>query len=332
MKKSIILGLLLVFLLTGCNGQKTEGEGMSVKDILTSEEAQAKAEKFINNNLLPPDSEQKATVAEVTEENNLYKLEVKVADQTIESYMTKDGEKFFSQALDIDEVDKARQESEGGDSASQQNQPATEVSQKSDKPVVDLFVMSHCPYGTQMEKAILPVAKALGDKIDFNLKFCDYAMHGKKEIDEQLREHCIQKEQPEKLFSYLDCFLESSDSDSCQSEVGINSSQLETCVNSTDKEFGVTEAYNDKNTWRGNYPSFSVYAEENQELGISGSPALVINGEKIQAQRNSASLLDTVCSAFNEAPGECETDLPASTPAPGFGGDESASNSAGSCS
>ncbi len=331
MKKSIILGLLLVFLLAGCNSQKSGGESISAQDILTPKEAGAKAEKFINENLISPKSEQKATVATITEESNLYKLDVKVADQSIESYITKDGKKFFPQGSDIAEVEKAGQESQAQQNPSSQNQPATQVSQKSDKPVVDLFIMSYCPYGTQMEKAILPAVKALGDKIDFNLKFVDYAMHDKKEIDEQLREYCIQKEQPDKLISYLDCFLKSSDSQKCQKETNIDSSSLKTCVDNTDEKFGITEDYNDKSTWRGNYPSFSIHAEENQKLGVAGSPTLVINGEKIKAQRNPASLLDTVCSAFNEEPEECEAELSGSTPAPGFSSNESTSNTSGSC-
>ena len=35
----------------------------------------------------------------------------------------------------------------------------------------------------------------LKDKIDFELKFVYYAMHGEEEIDEQLRQHCIETEQ-----------------------------------------------------------------------------------------------------------------------------------------
>jgi len=49
--------------------------------------------------------------------------------------------------------------------------------------------MSYCPYGTQIEKGILPVINALGNKIKFSLKFVDYAMHGKKEIDENSRQY-----------------------------------------------------------------------------------------------------------------------------------------------
>ena len=83
---------------------------------------------------------------------------------------------------------------------------AAEV-KKNDKPTVELFVMSHCPYGTQIEKGIIPAIEALGDKVDFNLKFCSYAMHGEQELREELNQYCIQKEQKDKLLPYLKCFL-----------------------------------------------------------------------------------------------------------------------------
>jgi len=333
MKKTILLGLLLVFALTGCNGNQG---GLTAQDILTPDEAKAEAEKYINESLIPPDSGQKATVANVTEENNLYKLDVELAGQNVSSYMTKDGKKFFPQGNDMEKIEGENSGNNGGDQAAENNQaqnqqPAATVSNKSETPQVELFVMSHCPYGTQMEKAILPVVKTLGEKIDFDLKFVDYAMHDKKEINEQLREYCIQKEEPEKLISYLDCFLESSDSESCQNEVGINTSALETCVSQTDEEFGIMEDYNDKSTWRGSFPSFAIHAEKNQEYGVSGSPTLVVNGQKVQAQRNPASLLETVCSAFSEKPSECEAELSSSSPSPGFGSSNSGGGSAGSC-
>ena len=54
--------------------------------------------------------------------------------------------------------------------------------------------MSHCPYGTQMEKALLPVIETLGaNNVNFELKFNTYAMHDKVELDEQLTQYCVKK-------------------------------------------------------------------------------------------------------------------------------------------
>jgi hypothetical protein len=52
--------------------------------------------------------------------------------------------------------------------------------EKREKPDVDVFVMSYCPFGTQIEKGLLPVWDLLGDKINLNIRFVDYAMHGKR--------------------------------------------------------------------------------------------------------------------------------------------------------
>src|SRR3989338_8353212 len=66
---------------------------------------------------------------------------------------------------------------------------------KSDRPKVELFVMADCPYGLQMEKAYIPAWDLLKKKADIDVKFVSYAMHGKKEVDENTRQYCIQKEQ-----------------------------------------------------------------------------------------------------------------------------------------
>ena len=53
---------------------------------------------------------------------------------------------------------------------------------KSDRPKVELFVMSYCPYGLQMEKAYLPAWELLKNKADIDLKFVSYSIHPKKKI------------------------------------------------------------------------------------------------------------------------------------------------------
>ena len=208
--------------------------------------------------------------------------------------------------------------------------------EKQDTPEVELFVMSHCPYGTQMEKAMLPVADLLQDEIDYELKFCDYAMHGKKELDEQLRQHCIQKNEEAKFNEYLTCFLNSSDSEQCLEKANIDQSQLEECVAATDEEYKVTEMFENKSTWRsGRFPVFNLYQEEVQEYGVRGSPTLVINGVTAQAGRTPQAILNAVCRGFEEKPEECDKSLSSAAPSPGFGFKEtsaSASTSGAQCS
>lgn len=220
-----------------------------------------------------------------------------------------------------------------------QSEPVDTGIPKSDKPEVELFVMSYCPYGTQAEKGIIPVVELLGDKIDFKLRFVDYAMHPSVgEVEENLREYCIQKEEPEKLIPYMRCFLEGdgveeggyikngNDFNSCLDEANVDMDKISACITQTDAEFEVTENLNDKSSWmNGNYPHFNVDKELNDRYGVGGSPTLVINGEKVQSSRSPAAYLSVICSAFNDAPEECSTELSSDSPSVYFGWDATSS-------
>ncbi|OGF25237.1 hypothetical protein A2331_06015 [Candidatus Falkowbacteria bacterium RIFOXYB2_FULL_34_18] len=317
MKKTIILGLALSLIISGCSlGNKQKN-----KDI-TLEEARVLTAKFINENLMQAGKE--VSIKEATEDGGMYKIIVNIpggqdgAGQEIESYLSKDGKKFFPSVMDIEEIAKKTKENQQQQTATQAQTAATVA--KAQKPKVELFVMSHCPYGTQIEKGIIPAIEKLGDNVDFVLEFCDYAMHGKKELDEQLVQHCIQKNEKDKLFTYLKCFLEAGDGEGCLTTAKINKTKLNSCVTATDKEFKVTELFNDKSTWSGGqFPQFNVYKEAANRYGVQGSPGLVINGVKVQSGRDSASLLKVICSGFENAPKECEDVLSSASPSPGFG-------------
>jgi hypothetical protein len=203
--------------------------------------------------------------------------------------------------------------------------------EKSDKPVVEMFVMSHCPYGTQIEKGMIPVVKLLGDKIDFQLKFVNYAMHGEKEVKEQLNQYCIGEEFPEKLIPYLECFLTEGDDAGCLEEMEITTEQLKECTTITDTKYDITKNLNDKSTWMGSFPPFNIYAQDNIKYGIKGSPGLIINGAEPSAGRDSKSLLEAICFAFDEQPSECSTEISSASPSPGFGWGTTASTTDASC-
>ena len=278
------------------------------KHALSIDQAQTKALDFIKNKLVSPDFKDQVKLKDIVEEDNMYKLTISLGGQEVISYLTKDGEKFFPQAFSIEPEKESQKQSD------------VIVSQQQDVPDIELFVMSYCPYGTQIEKGILPVVKLLGDKINFDLKFCDYAMHGEKELKEELNQYCINQEQPEKLNDYLSCFLEAGDSTQCLSKNEIDTKKITACVTDADKKYKVTVNFKDKKTWNGNYPTFNVYQADNQKYDVKGSPTLVINGQVIQnAGRDSESLLKTICSAFKQTPKECETQLSTDAPSPGFG-------------
>jgi len=322
MKKILILSLFSALLITGCSIKNTGPQTLSV------DEAKAKVGKFINDNLMQPGKT--ATIKDIIEEGGLYKVTVEIGQgQDVTSYMSKDGTKFFPQVMDVAEVTK-----QTADKNNQQNNAAAAQktnAPKADKPTVELFVMSYCPYGTQIEKGIIPAVAALGKTIDFSIKFCDYSMHGEKEVTENLRQTCIEQEQPTKYLSYLSCFLQAGDYASCLKQASVNASKLQACTDATDKKYQITAKFNDKSQWpTGNFPPFDVFKADNTKYGVQGSPTLVVNGQQVESGRDSASLLNTICSSFNNQPSECQKQLSNATPSSGFG-QGTGTNSSGGC-
>jgi hypothetical protein len=203
---------------------------------------------------------------------------------------------------------------------------------KTDRPKVELFIMTYCPYGLQMQKAYYPVYELLGKTADFEVKFVDYIMHEKLEIDENTRQYCIQKEQSAKYLAYMKCFTAKDDYKTCLKQAGVNESQMNKCVTGADKEFGITNAYNDQSSWlSGRYPIYPVHEDLNEVYGVLGSPTLVINGVQIDVSRSPEAVKQAVCAAYNNAPDECNKVLDTNSMSPGFGTAAASSDIDASC-
>jgi len=295
-------------------------------------DAKVKAESFVRDGLGVPASID-VSLADPIVEGGLYKVVVTIQKKDYPMYLSLDGTKFFPQAIDDAAVATAKAAAEAA------TKPAAVVP-KSAKPGVKLFVMSYCPYGTQIEKGILPVLAALGNKIDFNLEFVSYSMHNnkatgdRKELDENLRQYCIRTLEPAKLTTYLGCFLKSDGSAgkgvACLKTVGVDAIKNAACMTASDTKFDVTKDFADESTYNGSFPPFNADNADNDTYGVQGSPTLVINGVATDSQRDPASLLKTICAAFDKAPAECAKTLATTAPAAGFGDGVAATGSASS--
>ena len=238
--------------------------------------------------------------------SNLYSVMVSYQNQTIPVYVSKDGKYFVQGAVPI---------AEDVVSPTDNNQPTQQPANvpKSDKPKVELFVMTHCPYGTQAEKGMIPAIKALGTSADAKVRFVHYFMHGEKEELETYNQVCIREEQSAKYLDYLSCFLEDGDSARCIKKVGIDQAKLNNCLS------------NDKKKAKEYY---EVDKALSNQYGVQGSPTLVINGVEASSGRDSASFLAAICSAFNTPGTACSQQLSSASPSPGFGTAVAASGSA----
>jgi hypothetical protein len=312
----IIAGILIAGAVIYTNRGKIS---QKFPEVLSSQVAAEKAIDFINKNLLQQGTT--ASLVSVIEENGLYKLKLKIGDKEYISYVSKDGKLLFpNEGVSLEEKPIAQEE----------KKTAQEI-EKRDRPDVKLFVMSYCPYGLQMEKAYLPVYNLLKDKAEMGVYFVDYIMHEKKEIDENLRQYCIQKDQREKYSNYLGCFVKDGDFEKCLFETGVDKDKMNSCISQTDQTFKITQSYNDKSTWlNGNFPKFDIYADLNEKYGVQGSPTVVINDVVANVERSPEKFKEAVCQAFNTPPAECSQKLPEEATSPGFGLN-TGSSSSGSC-
>ena len=89
---------------------------------------------------------------------SLYEIIVSYQNQNIPVYISKDG-KYFIQG--ITEITSSSASSSS--TANAGTQTPTNVP-KTDKPKVEAFVFSYCPYGLQFEKALLPAYNLLKTK------------------------------------------------------------------------------------------------------------------------------------------------------------------------
>jgi protein-disulfide isomerase len=193
------------------------------------------------------------------------------------------------------------------------------VEKGDNKPQIDFFVMSYCPYGNVAEEAIEPAYQNLKDKAIFNPRYVVYAnyggggsdyciedgkycsMHGVQELNQDIRELCVDKYMG--IDNYFKFVLEMNDkctsknADTCWVQVakdlGLDTEKISTC----ESDEGVELA-------KENYDAC-------QALGVSGSPTVFIEGEKYSGQRTPQAFQAALCNAFEDAPEECGTALSA---------------------
>ena len=288
---AVVLGVLLLLLLFS----KTIGFSITGSAIGLNQAGEKIAESAQAQGV-------NAEVLKVNDKGSLYEVLLSIEDQQVPIYITKDGEYMVQGIMPLT--------AETPQAPAQQTQP-TEI-QKSDKPVVEMFIMTHCPYGTQAEKGIIPVLELLGDKIDGEIKFVHYFMHQPEET-ETPTQVCIREEQSDKYLDYLKCFLEDGDSERCLTKAKIDKTKLETCKTNN------ADSY------------YEADSELSQQYEVRGSPTLVINGVQASSGRDPASYLSIICSAFITAPEECSEELSTTTPSPMWGWEEEGADTTAQC-
>lgn len=272
---------------------------------LSEDEIKALVEPFIQQNLVPAGVA--VSVKNVTKESGVYKVSVSLAqgaqNQVVESYVTADGKIFMMQAIPITESNET--------APAKPAAPPAETFEKNDKPQVELYVMSFCPYGVEAENAMKPVADLLGNKIDLKVRFIANvggntpdsvdSLHGAPEAQEDMRQVCVMKNYNSttywKYLSNIDAncyslYRDTAKMDACWKSAalsaGIDAAKIASCANST----AAVEL---------------MKADEalTQQYGVRGSPTIRINGKAYSGARSAEAFKSAICAAFTTLPAEC---------------------------
>jgi len=274
----------------------------------------SKVVNYINNNQL---SSTPASLVKVSETSGLVKVTIKIGTQQFDSYATKDGKLLFPQAYNMSTVKTSASSNQNASAASSQT-PAQAASavKKAASPELDAFVVSSCPYGLQMQRALADAVKNIPSLAQYiKVRYIGSidngvisSMHGPEEAQENLRQICIREEQPSKYWNYISCYMKKNtataasgmplgDSPSCQTSTGVDTAKLASCV--SDPSRGLAYAQKD----------FSL----GTKYSVQGSPTLILNGAQVDETsfggRSSNGVKSVVCAGFTTQPSSCSTKL-----------------------
>ena len=256
--------------------------------ILSSDEIGKKVIDVINNNLVKPGTY--VELISTTDKGTHYEILAKYQGDKIRIYVKKIGNFLLLERIEPVET-------------------VPEVPKK-ERPQVELYIFSYCPYGVSTLHSFAIVGKLFGNKAEMKVKFFS-DMHGEHELQQNMIQECIQEVDSSKYWDYAIKFQESvyskcarsrdvncdkNESIALMKEIGIDISKVMKCVEERGKEL-YNRDVNDANRY-----------------GLTGSPSLVINGVKvIRFDRSPEGLKRLICSSFVNPPDECSQTLPSSS-------------------
>lgn len=316
--KNILIGIAVIgIIITGVviySGSNNSFPGLANIFGNSDNQIAKNAIDYINKNGL---SQTPASLSgKASEVSGLIKFKIKIGSNEFDSYVTKDGKLLFPQAISMTPTKAAASAQNTNTNTNNKASASAQNIQKTDKPMLEAFVVSSCPYGLQMQRAIADAVKNVPSLAQY-LKI-EYigsvdngvisSMHGPEEAQENLRQICIREEQQSKYYNYLSCYMKKTtataaggmplgDSKGCQASTGIDTSKLNACV--SDPSRGLAYAQKD-------FASATKY-------NVQGSPTLILGGTTIDESgfggRSSDGIKSIVCAASKTQQSFCSTKL-----------------------
>ncbi|MEN6610695.1 MAG: thioredoxin domain-containing protein [Methanoregulaceae archaeon] len=282
--------------------------GLGMMPVSTSaispEVCAAKIVSYTNENLVQSGSS--VSLISARDYRGIYEIRVKYNSKVVTVYSTRDCGLLFTDAINL--------------SASLTQTTTRQTLVQSDRPVVDLYVMAYCPYGTQAEEVMEPVVALLGKNADFHVRYITsvsgndlssvQSLHGSSEVNEDAFQICVEKTNASALWPYIHAFntkcyataTSSAGLAECRKgllpSLGLNNTSIEKCMAGSD----AIEVLKSDETREG-------------LLGVTGSPTLIINNVTYVGSRTPEAYKQAICNSFTTKPDECNTALSSNTTA-----------------
>jgi glutaredoxin len=172
-------------------------------------------------------------------------------------------------------------------------------------PTLEVFVMSQCPYGVQVEQALEPVREKLGAAVDLQIEYIGQgepgafsSLHGPNEVKGNIAQLCAREQMDGDAMPFIACQNEDMKAvhtnwTACGEELGLDVAALTACVDGDHGQELLAA-------------SFALA----QEKGAKGSPTMFLDGEPYQGGRKPTDFLRAMCGTYgDDAPQAC-SELP----------------------
>jgi hypothetical protein len=173
-----------------------------------------------------------------------------------------------------------------------------------DKKVkMEFYVMSQCPYGTQVQLGVAPVLKKMSGYVDFSMDYIAtvapdgsfQCLHKEPECQGNIAQLCIMKHAPDKWIPIIECMAKDQKGipdnwKGCTTGAGADPTPIEACYAGQEGKDLLTASSNKAN-----------------ERGARGSPTIFLNGEPYRGGRNEQAFTTAICLALpdSERPDYC---------------------------
>jgi len=299
---TFILGILVIILLV------TTFSGGLTGNVISANNAGDKVVNFLNKYLTLDNG---ITLKSVEEDLDMgiYIVKVDYKNSTIPTYLSYDG-KYIDWGVGMINIDSYIKYINSKTSSSTSSNQQEKVP-KTEKPSVELYIMSFCPYGNEAEKTMQSVYDLLKDKVNWSIHFIVSvtgntvnSLHGQTEVIENEREACVIKNYGVGTWFTFANYVNNNcgSNGSCWQDAArvanVDVNNINSCVTSSGLDL--------------------MKAEEaaSDAAGANGSPTLIINGVNSNAvyqYGNSEAYKGAICEAFKDVPTQCSQKLSSST-------------------